>query len=280
MQELEGRVAVVTGAASGIGEALVRRFAAAGMDVVAADIDADGLERVVSELEAGGAQAVGVPTDVSDAAAITALRDAAVDRFGTAHVVCNNAGVVSAGGVADLSVDDWRWVLDVDLWSVIHGVRTFLPLLREQGEGHIVSTASVAGLQAAPNIGPYNVAKFGVVAVMETTRRELQAEGSAVGASVLCPGAINTRIVDSDRNRPASSVPDPASAEASRMFKERAGTMLATRGKSPAEVADLVHDAVTEDRFWIITHEAWLDVMSERAAEMRSSGQLNSRFGG
>ena len=146
---------------------------------------------------------VAVPTDVGRRQAIEALRDAALDAFGAVHVVHNNAGVVASGLVGEISLDLWKWVLDIDLWSVIHGVRTFAPLLTAQGEGHIVNTASTAGLQAMAGIGPYNVAKFGVVALSETLRAEL--DGTGVGVSVLCPGAVNTRIVDAERNLPTTS---------------------------------------------------------------------------
>ena len=219
MDELHGKVGVVTGAGSGIGRAVALAFAHDGMKVVLADIQADALDDAVAEVTATGAEAIGVVTDVSDAAAIEALAAATIDAYGAVHVVHNNAGVVTAGPLETLTDDDWNWVLGVDLWSVIYGIRTFLPLIREAGEGHIVNTASTAGLQANPNIGPYNVAKFGVVALTETLALELGPE-AAINASVLCPGAINTRIVESERNRP-DTLADHVDTEADPGLKTR-----------------------------------------------------------
>ena len=275
MHDLATKVAIVTGAASGIGRATATRFAAAGMRLVLADIDSVALAAVADEITAAGHEAVAVPTDVRSSAAIESLRDAALDTFGAVQVVHNNAGVVAAGTFEEIGLDLWTWVLDVDLWSVIHGARTFLPLLKAQHEGHIVNTASTAGLQAMGGIAPYNVAKFGVVAVSETLRVEL--EGTGVGVSVLCPGSVNTQIVHAERNLP----PDVAAATGATAdrFRSRAGAMLAAEGMDPAAVADLVHDAVVEDRFWVLTHPAWLEVMAERVSAM-GEGRLHHGFGG
>jgi NAD(P)-dependent dehydrogenase (short-subunit alcohol dehydrogenase family) len=275
VHDLATKVAIVTGAASGIGRATARRLAAAGMRVVLADIDDAALAAAADELTAAGHQALAVPTDVRSSAAIESLRDAALDAFGAVHVVHNNAGVVAAGSIEEITVDLWTWVLEVDLWSVIHGVRTFLPLLKAQGEGHIVNTSSTAGLQAMAGIAPYNVAKFGVVALSETLRVEL--EGTGVGVSVLCPGSVNTQIVHAERNLPpAVSAATGATAD---NFRAKAGAMLASQGMDPAAVADLVHDAIVDDRFWIVTHPGWLDVMTDRVAAMRD-GRLHHGFGG
>jgi NAD(P)-dependent dehydrogenase (short-subunit alcohol dehydrogenase family) len=270
MRELHDKVAVITGAASGIGRATAERLAGEGMRVVLADIDVPLLTSVADAMSTAGHQVVAVPTDVASQQSIEALRDAALDAFGVVHVVHNNAGVVASGLIGEISLDLWKWVIDVDLWSVIHGVRTFAPLLTAQGEGHIVNTASVAGLQASAGIGPYNVAKFGVVALSETLRVEL--DGTGVGVSVLCPGAVNTRIVDAERNLPTTvAASSGAVAEA---FKTRAGASLATHGLDPAVVAEMVRDAIIDDRFWILTHPEWPAIMADRVAAM-AEGRLH-----
>jgi NAD(P)-dependent dehydrogenase (short-subunit alcohol dehydrogenase family) len=276
VDDLEGRVAVVTGAASGIGKAVATALAGEGMKVVLADIEAAALDATVAALADAGHEVLGVRTDVSDAASIDALASATIERFGAVHVVHNNAGVVAAGAVEELGLDTWEWVLGVDLWSVIYGVRTFLPLIKEAGEGHIVSTASVAGLQASAGIGPYNVAKFGVVALSETVRAELDAAQSPIGCSVLCPGAVDTQIVQADRNRPGGPI---EGSELHSAFKERAGTQLATAGLAPSDVAAMVVDAIRTNRFWIVTHPAWIDVLADRVAAM-PDGRLVQRSGG
>ena len=200
MKELNGKVAVVTGAASGIGKATATRFAEEGMKVVLSDIEEAALEKAVQELSDRNFEVIGVPTDVSRNEAIESLAEQTMSEFGSVNVVHNNAGVVVSGPIEALSLSDWEWVLGVDLWSVIYGVRTFLPLIKESGDGHIINTASTAGLQASGSIAPYNVAKFGVVALTETLRVELDEAKCGVSASVLCPGAINTQIVRSKRS--------------------------------------------------------------------------------
>ena len=175
----------------------------------------------------------------------------------------------------ELTLADWEWVLAVDLWSVIYGVKAFLPLLKRSGEGHVVNTASINGLQSAPSIAPYNVAKFGVVALTETLRRELAAEQSGVSASVLCPGAVDTQIVTSKRNRPAESARDHQSSAAEQAFEAGAGKLLAQVGIAPLQVAELVFNAIVADEFWILTHPEWKQIVQQRAAALANDGSLS-----
>ena len=169
-------------------------------------------------------------------------------------------------------------MLGVDLWSVIWGCEIFLPLIRRAGEGHVVNTASVAGVQAAPDIAPYNVAKSGVIAITETLQMELTARNEPIGASVLVPGAVNTRIVFSDRNQP-KLLAGTALSEEERRFQERAGTRLASEGMDPADVADMVHDAIVGGKFWILTHPDWIDVLARRVEGMRTGDLVQGKGG-
>ncbi len=275
MQEFEGRVAVVTGAASGIGLAVASRLAQEGMRVVLADIERGPLADAVAKLEGAGHEVLGVPTDVSKWEDLQRLADRTVSTFGQVNVVHNNAGVVRAGRLEELTLADWEWVIGVDLWSVIYGVKTFLPLIRKAGEGHIVNTASSAGLQASSEIGPYNVAKFGVVALTETLQLELAADQSAIGASVLCPGAIDTQITESERNRPEPA----AETETNRRFSKMAGQVVG-QGHSPESVAELVLAGIRDQSFWILTHPEWIDVLRRRVEGMKDGRRLVTGFGG
>ena len=203
MEDLQGKVAVITGGASGIGRAVAEKAAAEGMKIVIADIEEGPLKEAEGELTGQGAEAIGVVTDVSDAASVRELRDRALERFGAVHLVHNNAGIGTGGPIWDFSEEDWRWIIGVNQWGVIHGIATFVPLLMEQGEGHVVNTASIAGLTTTAFLGPYHATKFAVVAMSEVLYKDLQTAGSPVGVSVLCPGFVQTRIAESDRNRPA-----------------------------------------------------------------------------
>ena len=278
--DLSGKRAFITGGASGIGLATATRFAAEGMKVVLADIEEAALSRAVDSLTEEGHEVIGVPTDVSKWDAIQSLAAKTMDTFGAVNVVHNNAGVVVSGPVEDLSLKDWEWVLGVDLWSVIYGIKAFLPLIKAAGEGHMVNTASTAGLQATATIGPYNVAKFGVVGITETLRSELDGTDLPVSASVLCPGAINTQIVTSKRNRPAESAEDHKGSKQEEMFEQGAGAMLAQDGMDPSEVAERVVNAIRNNDFWILTHPDWHDVLEERVAAMRRDNSLVTGFGG
>ncbi|MEH6589627.1 MAG: SDR family NAD(P)-dependent oxidoreductase [Halioglobus sp.] len=278
MQDFQDKVAVVTGAASGIGLATATRFAQEGMKVVLADIQSDALYTAVSALQSAGHDAIGVRTDVSQRQQLQNLADQAINAYGKVNIVHNNAGVVRAGTLEELTDEDWQWVLGVDLWSVIYGVNIFLPLVKQAGEGHFINTASSSGIQAAGNIAPYNVAKFGVVALTETLRLELDESDSPIGASVLCPGAVQTRICESDRNREAAGVAAAADSETDQAFKDMAGPIV-DAGIAPAAVAGMIVDAIKANDFWILTHPAWKTVMQERVAGMQNN-QLVSGFGG
>jgi NAD(P)-dependent dehydrogenase (short-subunit alcohol dehydrogenase family) len=253
MEDLQGKVAVITGGASGIGRAVAEAGAAAGMKIVIGDIEDGPLKEAEDELSGRGAEALGVLTDVSDPASVRELRDRALDRFGAVHLVHNNAGVGLGGPIWEVSEEDWRWILGVNLLGVVHGVATFVPLFLEQGEGHVVNTASIAGLATAPFLGPYNATKQAVVAISETLFKDLQSVGApaGVGVSVLCPGFVRTRIAESDRNRPAWAPEREAeSAEALRGAIQN----MVEGGISPAAVAERVIDAVRHNTFYILTH--------------------------
>lgn len=264
MENLDGRVAVITGAASGIGLAMAHRFASEGMRLVLSDVEAPALEAAVAGLPAG-TSVVSTLCDVSKGAQVDALRDVAIDAFGAVHLVCNNAGVGGGGAMTELNISDWEWVIGVNLWGVIHGVRAFLPLLTEQGEGHIVNTASVAGLFAAPFMGAYNVSKYGVVALSETLFNELAMAHPDVNVSVLCPSWVRTNIASSARNHP-DGAPEDASAIA-----EVIETFI-SKGIDPADVADRVVDAVKVRRFWILTHEDTPAAVAQRMQSILEDG--------
>ena len=251
MDDLQGKVAVITGGASGIGRAVAGRAAAEGMKIVLGDIEEGPLKEAVGDLTSSGAEALGVVTDVADGASVEALRDQALDRFGAVHLVHNNAGIGLGGPIWEVSEEDWRWILGVNLWGVIHGVRTFTPLLVEQGEGHIVNTASIAGLIAAPFLGPYNATKQAVVAISETLFKDLQSVGAPIGVSVLCPGFVQTRIAESERNRP-DWAPD-RDVEGAAALRGVVQNMVDS-GIAPTAVADRVIDAVRANTFYILTH--------------------------
>jgi NAD(P)-dependent dehydrogenase (short-subunit alcohol dehydrogenase family) len=253
MRDVTGKVAVITGAGSGIGLGMARCFSRAGMKVVLADIETAALGDAVAELTASGGEAVGVRTDVSKLEQVEALAQATLDAFGAVHVVCNNAGVGVAAPIGQTSIADWEWTLAIDLWGPIYGVKTFLPIMERQGEGHLNATASMAGLLAGASLGAYNVAKHGVVALMASLERDLRLTGSPVRASVLCPGPINTNIVHSQRNRPAESAAQHVETRQGTKFWQMLTDQLA-QGMDPDEVGPMVLDAVRNDRFWVLTH--------------------------
>ena len=255
MQQLDGKVAVVTGGASGIGLAMAQRFAREGMKLALADIETGALEQAAADFEADGVEVFPHVVDVSNAEQMDGLAQAVLDRFGAVHVVCNNAGVATGGPMWELSTADWEFALRPNLWGVIHGVRVFTKHLIAQDEGHIVNTASLAGLVSVPGVGPYNVTKHGVVTLSETLHGELAALGSKVGVSVLCPGFVKTRLWDSERNRPealrsAEATPTAEQEQAAQVLKA-----LIVGGTPVDPIAERVLDAVRNQRFYILTHE-------------------------
>jgi len=277
VEQLNGKVAVVTGGASGIGLALARRFVAEGMRVMIGDVEAEALDKAVAELQAEGGDVEGTVTDVTDPAQMDALAQAVVDRFGAVHVVCLNAGVGGGGLSWEMPLSTWEWVIGVNLWGVIHGLRSFVPLLVKHGEGHVVNTASLAGLVASPFMGPYNASKHAVVAISETLHHELAMSAPDVHVSVLCPGWVKTNIADSGRNRPAhlesDNAVDAAAGGVLRGFLEN--------GMDPNDVALKVLDAIRNDKFWILTHDDeadfWVDAVNRRLRSLES--RENPRLG-
>jgi NAD(P)-dependent dehydrogenase (short-subunit alcohol dehydrogenase family) len=250
--ELEGKTAVITGGASGIGLATAKKFAAANANLVLGDIEEEPLQRAVEDLRAEGAHVIGVRADVTVEEDVIALREAALAEFSAAHLVFNNAGV-AAGATIGTPTKVWKWVIDVDLYGVIYGINAFVPLFMEQNEGHVVNTASLAGLGGAPGMGPYCAAKFAVVGLSESLFQELKMLGSNVGVSVLCPGFVRTRIHESSRNMPNELVSYNESPAA--QFIAGAASQAVNAGIDAADVAALVEEAVTNKKFWIFPHE-------------------------
>jgi NAD(P)-dependent dehydrogenase (short-subunit alcohol dehydrogenase family) len=254
MRDFTGRTAFVTGGASGIGLALGCAFAEAGMKVMLADIERDALDSAVESLRRFAPKIGGVWCDVADPDSVERAARTTFATFGNVHIVCNNAGVAAGGGIDTISVDNWRWVIDVNLMGVVHGIRSFLPHLRAHGEGgHIVNTASMAGMNGGYGFSPYAASKFAVVAMSEGLRAQLEPDG--IGVSVLCPSYVRTGIGDSGRNRPArygeAPVLDPASPAAA-LVAQIANALQV--GLDPAEVAARVLDAIRADELYVFTH--------------------------
>ena len=265
MKDVNGKVAVVTGAASGIGRGMCEAFVQAGMRVVLADVEQKALERTTQTLRAGGADVHAVVTDVSKPAQVEALAAETVRRYGAVHVVCNNAGVAAETMPSwSGTLDDWNWVLGVNLMGVIYGVRTFLPILINQGAGgHIVNTASLAGLVTGGNTA-YAVSKFGVVALSEGVYLELKQGGFLPSISVLCPGPVDTNILDCARNRPPElSDTVPMTGPVVDAFREWFREQL-KQGLNPRQVGEQVLAAICEDRFYILTHPDWNQFVERR----------------
>ena len=263
MENFLGKVALVTGGASGIGLGMSRAFAARGMKIVIGDLDETAMTVVEKELVAGGVEVLTQKCDVSSLDAMQALADATIDRFGRLDTVCLNAGVGIPTSARNMKLKDWEWIINVDLWGPIYGVHVFVPLLEEQDEGHINATSSMAGLISSGMMGAYNVAKHGVVALMASLERELRAKKSNVRASVLCPGPINTDISrHSVEYRPGQSKPKADGASQGKMAKSIQETL--EQGMPPDEVGELVAQAIAEDKFWILTHPPWAKAVKKQ----------------
>jgi NAD(P)-dependent dehydrogenase (short-subunit alcohol dehydrogenase family) len=273
-----GKVAVVTGGASGIGFAMATRFLEQGMAVAIADVQEDALSEAVDRLGAGGGRVLGVPTDVSDHEQVVALRDRVLAELGGAHVLCNNAGVAAGGLLWETSPHDWDWILGVNLLGVVYGIQAFVPHLIEQGEGHVVNTASMAGLTSPPAMGPYNATKHGVVTISETLYGELHLmTGGAVGVSVLCPGWVRTNISRSDRNRPDALTDGSGALDGLDSPQRQVLEGLISGGMDPLEVADIVLEGIAQDRFYLFTNDLWNVMVKDRAE--RVMGGENPRVG-
>lgn len=259
--DLAGKVAVITGAGSGIGRALAQRCGEAGMHVVASDVEEGALTETVALV---GGDTIGVLVDVADHAQVDALAGAAYDTFGAVHLLCNNAGVFQAGVVWERTQADWEWVLGVNVWGIINGIRAFVPRMIAGGEeGHVVNTSSLAGLVSNAFSGPYNTSKFAALGLTESLAHDLRATGAAIGASVLVPGSVKTRIADSTRNRPADLAAGVGAEDAA--FVDKALADMTSTGADPLTVADLVLDAVRSDQFVIPTSAGYDDQITHRA---------------
>jgi NAD(P)-dependent dehydrogenase (short-subunit alcohol dehydrogenase family) len=255
MKDFQGKVAVITGGASGLGRAMAERFARAGMSIVLADVEPNALARAEAEMKAAGAKVIGVRTDVSKAAEVEALAQQTLAAFGGVHLVANNAGVAEGGNVWDNTVADWEWVLGVNLWGVIHGVRVFTPIMLAQGsEGHIINTASVAGLLSPPGMGIYSVSKHAVVALSECLHQDLAQKTDKIKCSVLCPAYVPTGISDSGRNRPAALSATRHKSAADLALDASLKKAVQSGKLTAADVAQKVYEAVCDERFYILTH--------------------------
>jgi NAD(P)-dependent dehydrogenase (short-subunit alcohol dehydrogenase family) len=274
MKKFEGRVAVITGGASGFGREFANIGAKLGMKLVLADVQQDALDKAVAELSAQGAQVIGLRCDVRKAEQVQALADATMDKFGAVHLVFNNAGVGSGGLVWENSVADWEWVLGVNLWGVIHGVRTFTPLMlecakKEPGyEGHIVNTASMAGMLNAPNMGIYNVSKHAVVSLTETLFQDLHLIKAPIGSSVLCPYFVPTGISQSQRNRP-DDLKDDGAPTTSQIVAQAVSEKAVSSGKvTAADVAQRTFDAIGDNQFYVFSHPQALGNVQTRMEDI------------
>lgn len=264
MDTLQGKVAVITGGASGIGLALAERFGAAGATVVLADLDEPRLREVSARLTEGGVDVAAQACDTADESDVHELARVVVERFGAAHVLCNNAGIAGMGDPWRGDVSLWDRIFSINVMGVVHGIRAFLPIMTDQGEGHLVNTASMAGLTPVPGAAPYAATKHAVVGLSESLYLELAAAGSPVGVSVLCPAFVKTRLMEHE----PETVADPMAAFMNQMLRDGVD-----QGIPASDVADQVHDAILARRFWILTHpdaRPWAVERARRAADQEN----------
>jgi NAD(P)-dependent dehydrogenase (short-subunit alcohol dehydrogenase family) len=278
MQNFEGKTAVITGAASGIGLALAERAAEARMNVVLADIEEKALEHAVQRIEARQVRAIGVPSNTMIEESVREVAERAIDEFGKVHLVCNNAGVastVNAGKpVWEIPDRDWDWVMGVNFYGVLYGIRAFVPHMLEHGESaHIVNTASLAAL--LPGGGTYGVSKHGVLALTEGLQRDFADRGANINASVLCPGFVNTNIHAAERNRPEEMAAGASTPEQDAMMTALMQDML-SKGKDPSEIAEIVFKSISEGRFYILPHPAWDEFVLGRVQQVIARGPVAS----
>jgi len=271
MKVFKGKVAVVTGAGSGIGQALAEKFASEGMKVVLADIQPESLDKAVQALKARGAEALGVVTDVSDPAQVKNLADRTLKTFGGVHILCNNAGVCKGGLSWQTPIEDYEWVLGVNLWGVIYGVRTFMPIFEKQGgEAYIVNTSSQSGITTTPYSAEYCISKHAILAFSEVVYKELLLTGSPVRISVVCPASVLTNIATAEPKRPSRFKRGIAPDKDVQEFMTSALTEEVQKGIPPAEMANQVFEAIKEERFYILPAAGkWRHLIELRLEDIR-----------
>jgi len=269
VKEFKNKTAVITGGASGIGRALAERCAREGMKIVLADIDEPNLANTESELKAKGASVLAVKTDVSKRGDVEELACRASDEFGQVHLLFNNAGVAAGGSPWEATWNDWKWVIGVNLWGVINGVKVFTPLMLAQNtECHIVNTSSMAGLIVGSGSSTYAVTKHAVVALSENLQLSLQQRGAPVKVSVVCPGVTRTDIINAERHRPPELQNEPVAMTPERQAALAAFKAVIEAGMPPAQVADIVFDAIQKEQFYILTHPEWLEIIHLRTDKL------------
>jgi NAD(P)-dependent dehydrogenase (short-subunit alcohol dehydrogenase family) len=269
MKDFEGKVAVVTGGASGMGLGMATRFAEQGMKVVLADVEEPALNEAVTRLRQAEHDVLGVVTDVSSQSSIEALAKKTLDAYGKVHVLCNNAGVGGGAGrsIWEYTIKDWQWTLNVNLWGVIYGIHTFVPIMLEQDEeGHVVNTSSMAGL--TPSNRPYNISKHGVVSISEALHEGFRDRGAKLRASVLCPGVVNTNIMFATRNRPDELKNESAPTERDLRRSEAVHKYAAEHGHDPLAVGDMVVEAIRNEQFWILTDDEFDGLIRTRVEDI------------